>query len=520
VRETHDVVIIGGGHNGLVAALELAGAGLSVCLAEAREQVGGCATTTEPLLPNFRHNPHANSFIFADVLLPGITPADLGVTLIQPEAQLGVAFADGRPPVIIHRPDLLADTQASLGAYSRADAAKYVEMKLRSENLGHMVRRGLYGAPDSEWFEEQRQTVLDAFGPFCDEPQLGRRTARHVIDEFFTTPEIRTLLYALATETGVGLDDPGGDLAFVGFSLWIAGRWRVPVGGMQTYADALREAAQNAGAQIYVSTQVERIHVEEGRATGVRTTSGIEIGAGLAVVAAIPILNLFDTLLTSDHISAPEQLELEAFRHALPPSIGTSAFCLDWQPRYKSGRHDPQIDRCLKTVIGFDTPSDALEHAVDVRAGLLPRPAGIVRVQSLWDPTLAPSGHQIAAIDSSFPAMAALDRTTWQLIETSFPTALFKAWQRYLIDDHDEPPMTMTLDDTLGFERRMLMRLGDAQYRTSVSGLYLAGPGVYPGGGVHGACGHNAASVVIGDHHPRHQPDYRRRGDSSSRTNC
>ena len=508
MRETYDIVVIGGGHNGLVAALEFARAGFSVCVAEARKRVGGCATTTEPLLPRFRHNPHANSFIFADVLPRGIAPSDLNVSLVQPEAQLGVAFADGRPPVIIHRPDLLADTQASLAAYSNGDAAKYVEIKRRSASLGPVLSQGLYAVPNTAWFEEQRRTVLHAFGPFCHGAQLGRRTARQLIDEIFETAEIRILLYALAIETGVGLEEVGGDLAFLGFSLWVAGRWRTPVGGMQTYSDALLDAAQIAGAQVFVSSPVERVLIEQGRATGVRITSGLEIGAAVAVVAAIPLLNLFDNLLTTDRISLSEQAELEAFRQTSPPSIGTSAFCLDWEPHYKSGQHDRQIDRCLKTVIGFETPADALEQTANVRAGLLPRAAGIVRVQSLWDQTLAPSGHHIAAVDSSFPAMIKMDRATWQLVESAFPMALFERWRRYLVDDHEAPPMTMSLDDTLGFERRMLMRLGSAQYRTSVTGLYLAGPGVYPGGGVHGACGHNAAFTVINDHR-HYQPEKR-----------
>ena len=501
MREIYDIVVIGGGHNGLVAALELRRAGFSVGVVEARNRVGGCATTTEPLLPYFRHSPHANSFIFADVLPRGIGPSDLNVGLIQPEAQLGVAFADGRPPVIIHRPDLLADTQASLAAYSSGDAANYVEMKRRSASLGRVLSQGLYAAPNTAWFEEQRRAVLHAFAPFCRGAQLGRRTARQLIDELFGTPEIRILLYALAIETGVGLEDVGGDLAFLGFSLWVAGRWRVPVGGMQAYSDALLDATQIAGARVFVSSPVERVRIEGGRATGVRLTSGLEIDAAVAVVAAIPVLNLFDNLLATGRISLPEQAELQAFRQTSPSSIGTSAYCLDWEPHYKSGRHDRQIDCCLKTVIGFETPADALEQAANVQAGLLPRAAGIVRVQSLWDRTLAPSGHHIAAVDSSFPAMTTMDRATWRLVEAAFPVALFESWRLYLVDDHEAPPMTMSLDDTLGFERRMLMRLGGAQYRTSVSGLYLAGPGVYPGGGVHGACGHNAAATVIADHH-------------------
>lgn len=499
MRETYDIVIIGAGHNGLVAALSLAQAGFSVCVVEGRDQIGGCAITTEPLIPHFRHNPHANSFLFADILPSGIKPSDLGVKLIQPEAQFGVAFVDGRPPVILHRPDMLAKTQASLSVYSRTDASKYVEMKRRSAKLTPILRQGLYAPADTAWFEKQREAVKQALGPFCGGNKLGRRTARQLIDSHFQTSEIRILLYALTLETGVGLEDPGSDLAFLSFTLWVAGRWRIPVGGMQSYSDALYQAGRSAGAQLTVATPVERVLVERGRAVGVQTSGGGFIGASLAVVAATPVLNLFDKLLSEYEISSAEQVELEKFRRTSLSSIGTSAFCLDWTPLYKSGVHDRQIDRCLKTIVGFETPADVLDQQASVRAGLLPSPAGTVRIQSLWDATMAPSGHHMAAVDSSFPPMAAMDRDDWRMVQAAFPTAFFETWQRYLVEDCEAPPMTMSLDDGLAFERRMLMRLGAAQYRTSVDSLYMAGPGVYPGGGMHGACGQNAAAVIISD---------------------
>lgn len=499
MNEAYDIIVIGGGHNGLVAAAELARAGYSVCVVEARQKLGGCAITIQPMLDGFFHSPHANSFLFADILPQRIAPTRLGVSLVQPDAQFGIAFANGRPPVILHRPDRLKLTQASFSVYSRSDAAKYIEIKRRSAKMGPLLREGLYTAPVPAWFDRQKQAVLKVYGSFCDRSSLGKRSAAQLIDEIFVTPEIRTLLYALAIETGVGLQDPGSDLAFLAYSLWIAGRWRIPVGGMQAYSDALSVAAQAVGARVHVGAPVQRVIVKDGQAIGIRTSDGDEIRANRAVVAAVPLLELFDNLLAPEHISATEQSELETFRRSSSPSIVTSAFCLDWEPRYKSGLHDPQIDRCLKTVIGFEDPSDVIEHATAIRARLLPRPAGVLRVHSLWDSKLAPSGHHLAAADSLFPSASSMDQATWDIVKDTFSTALFDAWQSYMIDGQDAPPMTVSFDDALGFERRMLLRFGSEQYRTSVSNLYLAGPGVYPGGGVHGACGHNAAYTATND---------------------
>jgi phytoene dehydrogenase-like protein len=152
----------------------------------------------------------------------------------------------------------------------------------------------------------------------------------------------------------------------------------------------------------------------------------------------------------------------------------------------------------LKTVIGHESPTDVLTHESDLKAHLLPKPTGVVRVPSLWDPTLAPAGHHVAGIDSSFPATDSIDRATWQLVEASFPEALLDTWRRYC--DGDSPTsLAMACDLSARFERRMLMRMGAPQYRTSIPGLYLCGPGVYPGGGVHGACGENAARTIVDD---------------------
>lgn len=494
-----DVIVVGAGHNGLVAALELSRHGYSVLVLEARDRLGGCAVTTEPLLPGFRHNPHANSFVFADIMLPHISPAALGVKSIQPEAQFGVAFADGRPPVILHRPDLLPLTVDSLSLYSARDAATYVGLKRRSEDMGPVLRDGLYSPPSTEWFAKQRHAVAQAYKGIIAEQRLGQGTAKKLIDLLFQSDEIRLLLYAMAAETGVGLTEEGSDIAFLAWSLWIAGRWRIPIGGMQAYPDALAHAAKEAGAKIIEASPVEEICVEQGRAVGVRTAKGARYSARSAVLAATPVLEALQKLVGERHLSASEKAELYQFQQTQSSSIGTSVFCLDGVPRYKSGRQGPQIDRCLKTVIGFETSSDFLACMDDIGKGLLPRPAGTVRIHSLWDETLAPAGRHVAAFDSSFPSLMSMDRTAWSQVERAFPAALFDLWQGYLTEAHTRPPMAMSLDDALGFERRMLMRTGRNQYCTSVRNLYLGGPGVFPGGGVHGGCGVNAARIIIED---------------------
>lgn len=492
-----DVIIVGAGHNGVAAALELASAGLTVVVLELQSEIGGCATTTEPLMPGFRHSPHASTLFFTDVMPRAVAPAGLNVALYHPDAQLGVAFADGRPPVVLHRPDLLARTRRSFAVYSRDDAATYAALKQRSSRLGANIRTGLYAAPSRAWFRSQADAVRAAFKGRVPMQSLGSDSARALIDRLFEAPEVRILLYHLATETGLELDEIGGDLAFLGYSLWIAGRWRIPSGGMVAYSSALRTAALKAGAKIACSVGVERILVEGGRATGVITTKGDKLYAARGVLAATPLLETYDRLVDAAAVSISEGDELAVFRRQSPGLIASSHICLAQAPRYKSAQHDDEIDICLKTIVGHETPESVLEDIAGVRAGLLPKPAGVVRVHSLWDSSLAPPGHHVAGVDTSFPSRTFLGDDEWSRVEQAFPDAFLHVWQNARADAGG--PVAAGTDLSARFERRMLVRTGADQYRSSVAGLYLGGPGIYPGGGIHAACGLNAARTILDD---------------------
>lgn len=493
-----DVVIIGGGHNGLVAAQALARAGLEVLVAEADARPGGCASTEEHLLAGFRHSAHANCLMFSELMPDLISPIALGLTLHQPDAQFGLPFPDGSPPVVLHRPGLLKRTHASLRRYSAADAETYCDLKSRSAALGRVMKQSLYQPPDQQQLRNQVAAVRRAYGDVCKSHPLGSGTARALIDALFRTPQVRTLLYGLALDTGTPLDEAGGDVGFLGYSLWIAGRWRTVSGGMQSYADALAGAARAAGAEIVTDTRISRIVLESGRATGVDAGVHGILAASTAVLAATNVLHLFDDLLEAGSIGRRETRELQAFRSVAAPTIGVSTFPLPTRPRYLSARHDPDIDVCLKTLMGFDQPSDVIAHETDIRRGLLPQPAGVIRVHTNWDPQLAPPGRHFAAVDSSFPAVSSLAPETWRLVGEGFPHAVHERWQSYLTGQ-GVTPYASSFDYGPQFERRMLLRTGRDQYRTSVSNLYLGGPGTYPGGGIHGACGWNAAQTILHD---------------------
>jgi phytoene dehydrogenase-like protein len=496
---TCDLLVIGAGHNGLAAAIHASRSGLSVIVLEASGGVGGAAVTVEPLLAGFRHHPHAKVLVHADIMP---LAADLGLldsaVTHWPDAQLGIAFSDGRPPVILHRLDRLARTASNLARYSRTDAETWRELKRRSASMDAYIRKLMYAPPNPETFGDHAAAVSCVYGDICDPTILGRRSARAIIDELFRKPEIRQLFYHLAQECGLALNEQGGDLAFLSIAVWTAGRWRVPTGGMQAVSERLRQTAVASSARILVDMPVKKVVLQNGRAVGVEVANGSIISAERAILSATPITTLFGEFLEPSVTSSREQHEIDRFMQQSGGSIATSLLCLRNRPQYKSARHDADIDTCLKTIVGHDTPQDVIDEDSEICTGLLPRPAGVVHIGTFWDASQAPPGHHVAAFDSRFPGVESLEDDQWREVEASFPDALAKRWAEYAPNMRDAV-LDSACDARSRFERRMLLRTGDGQYRTSVPGLYMCGPGVFPGGGVNGASGYNAIEVIQRD---------------------
>ena len=128
---TYDAIVIGAGHNGLCLAAYMARSGLRTAVIERRHEEGGGVNTEEPLLPGYRFNMHAQYMEFFDIM-PMIRDFDLeglGLRTVMPEAQAGISFADGRPPIILHRPDPLHPTHARHARHSKAGAEMYVRVE-------------------------------------------------------------------------------------------------------------------------------------------------------------------------------------------------------------------------------------------------------------------------------------------------------------------------------------------------------------------------------------------------------
>ncbi|MCZ7526576.1 MAG: NAD(P)/FAD-dependent oxidoreductase [Acidimicrobiia bacterium] len=426
---TYDAVIVGAGHNGLVLACYLARAGLSTVVVERRHEEGGGANTEEPVLPGFRHNMHANYMAFID-LMPVIADfglEDLGLRTVMPEAQHGIAFADGRPPIILHRPDLLERTHASIARYSRSDADLYVELKRRSQRMEQLFAVGFFNPPDPAFVEGQSGALEGLYGDLGITNDFAAKTAKVVIDELFESPEMRTLLYQDAVEFGLPVDTSGLGFGFLTFMMWTTGNWKLPVGGTHTIAKVLTQACYREGVELLENTAVERIVLEDDRAVGV-VARGCELRAERLVASNADVKQTLLDLVGEEHLSPAWARRANAFRYGPSHTVASPMFCLYDAPAYRSARWDPEIDRCYHTVVGFDGPDDTIRNIRDAYTGRLPEPGGGTWVNSLWDRSQAPPGRHAAGAWYFFPSASYLSAPEWAEVRETYNEKFLAKW--------------------------------------------------------------------------------------------
>jgi len=517
---TYDAIVIGAGHNGLCLAAYLQRAGLSTAIIERRHEEGGGVNTEEPVLPGFRHNMHAQYMEFFDVMpmVRDFGLEDLGLRTVMPEAQAGIAFADGRPPVILHRPDLLDRTHASIARYSKSDADLYVDLKKRAMAVEQLLMAGLYSIPVAAAAQTQVDMAVAMFGDLGIGPHHMMKSPKMIVDELFETPELQALLYRTCVEWGFPVDGQGTGFGFLTFIMWTLGNWKLALGGTHTLAKAMTQACYREGVDLIENSMVERVIVEDGRAVGV-VSRGREIRAEKVVASNADVRQTLLGMVGEDHLSDLWVKRAQAYRYGPSHVLGTPMFCLHDAPRYKSAEHDPDIDRCFYTMVGFDGPDDTARYIRDAYSGRLPVPAAGTWVNSIWDRAQAPAGHHSATGWYFLPPASALSAEEWTEVRDTYNERFLEVWRRFAPNMTPDNVLAHKLYTPDQQERKNLMREGDfsngefspdqmgsnrpfpeaSNYRTEVEGLYLCGPSAYPGGGVHAACGYNAYKAIAED---------------------
>jgi phytoene dehydrogenase-like protein len=531
VSNTRDrVVIIGAGHNGLVAAYYLAKAGFAPLVLERREIVGG-ASVTEEFFKGFRCSTLAHA---AGPLLPQVA-RELqlerhGLSLINPEIRVFAPSPDGRSLSIY---DDAARTARELKNLSAHDAEKYPQFCESFARIGRVLAPLMAGTPPSI----DRPSIGDLWSlgkvgkgfrglEKRDAYRLLRWGPMAVADlaaEWFETDLLRATVAARGIFGAFAGPWSAGTTLGLLVQAAMSGHAIAPAsfarGGMGALTHALGEAAKGAGAEVRTGVGVERVLVKEGKASGVVLAGGEEIAARAVVSNADPrrtFLSLVDpTDLDPDFLT-----KIRNYR-----STGTAAkvnLALDALPYFaalKSAGAGADGAAQLSGRIHIGPEIDYLERAFDAAkyGDYSPAPYLDITIPTLTDSSLAPEGKHVMSVYVQF-APYNLKEGDWTSRREEFGDAVVKTLSTYapnladlIIQRQTITPLDLEreygltgghpLHGEMSLDQFFTFRplIGWAQYRTPIKGLYLCGAGTHPGGGVTCAPGASASREIVKD---------------------
>lgn len=505
-----DAVVIGSGPNGLVGANLLADAGWDVLVLEEQRTPGGAVRTEELCEPGFRSDVFS-AFYPLGAGSPVIAALDLerhGLRWRHSDLVVAHPASDGTCASLSRDLD---ETAASLEAFARGDGDAWRALYRRWERTGRHLVRGLFSP-----FPPVRALagILAAEGGprgMLDFVRFGLLPVRRLGEEAFRGAGARRLLAGNALHADLTPDSAGGGL--YGWVLCGLGQqvgWPVPEGGAGRLAEALVRRLGEAGGRVDCGELVMTVLASGGRAVGLRTAGGREIRARRAVLADVPAPALYGGLVDDAYV--PERLRADLRRF----QWDTATVKVDWSLDAPIPWTHPDARRA--GTVHVTEGVDALAvHAAQLNNGQLPdEPFLLVGQYASYDPTRQPEGRETAWAYTHVPQQVGPERWDDALtqsfadrmeaqLERVAPGFREQVRHRHVMAPPDLQRRDRNLhngainDGTAQIHQQLVFRPtpGLARPETPLAGLYLASASAHPGGGVHGACGANAAKAAL-----------------------
>jgi phytoene dehydrogenase-like protein len=495
-----DIVAIGSGHNGLVAAAYLAAAGKKVVVLERNAWFGGGVVTRELTQPGFRHDQHSMSHIFiqANPLLKNDDlklKAKYGLEYIVPDSPMMAMFEDGATLKLYRDPER---TRAEIARFSQKDADAFMNMSKQAAAWLPMVTSVLYSPPAPEGASH---AMLDQSREGRELWRIMQMSSHDFLCDTFETDEVRAMFARVAGENLVSPDEKNtafGAFVFLGFLEEYG--FGVAEGGAGALTDALVACIRDHGGEVIAEAEAARVIVSNGRAAGVETVDGRRFEAKDAVIGAI-----HPHLLASfiEGLDPVVKRDAEA-THISGAACITVHAALNEPLRLKGGTApDSVMVELLPNSYG------ALRRSFDaLRYGdLMPYPLLGFGSLSQFDATRVPPGKAILHLWDYVPYERA-DGRSWDDAKQEYADHMLKHMARFaeniegnVIQAHIDSPVDMERTSP-SFRRGDLHGIATATYQSgshrptpdlgqyTVPGLerfYLVGPFQHPGGGVFGA---------------------------------
>jgi phytoene dehydrogenase-like protein len=521
-----DVVVVGGGHNGLVAAAYLARAGLETVVCERRDVPGGAAVSEHPFGPEYT----VTSLSYVVSLLPPDLVRDL--RLDQHGYRVysqGPYFAPRRDGRYLRLPEDPVQRRAEIARFSARDADAYGAYEAHLAGLGRVLGPLLHQIPPRLGSKRPQDLLrqarllgqlrsLDQRGA-VDVTRLLTDSIADLVEGYFESDAMRGLL-SVSGVIGTWAGPRSAGTAYVMLHHHIgetdgqSGAWGFPRGGMGAVSGALARAARMFGAQVRTGAEVARIRTREGRVTGVTLASGESIDAPVVVTTAHPQISFLRLL---DPAELPDGFVADIRGWRSRSGTVKINLALDRLPVF-TAYPDPDPSVYGGTIVlaeSLDDIETAFQQAVAGAPADLP--FADICIPSVFDDSLAPAGKHVMSLFTQWVPYGYADAPFADELEAYADRALARVeavapgftdsvLHRQVIGPHQMQEEYGLIGGNIFHGELSLGQMfhgrpaaGYADLRTPVRGLYQAGSATHGGGGVTGIPGRNVVGQILAD---------------------
>lgn len=523
---SHDVIVVGGGHNGLVCAAYLAGAGLDVVVLERGPRLGGPAGTVE-FLPGYSCTYSNSPGSLEPKIARELELERHGLRFLTQDPTLVHPLDDGRLFVAWRDRDR---TAAQFDAFAAGESARYDAMFKYVQDFADRLGISLFRPPPT------LQELVRNLTTLADQEAFSRLffgSVRDLFEEFGLADETKAVLGPISTVAGLAAPGTPGtpmnllmrplslasvsaDASYDPRRMPLRGSTGLPVGGMGAIVEAIAASARARGATVRTDAQVQRILVRGGAVKGVVTASGEEIEAAIVVSAVNPRITVLD--LVEDQ---PDWAEIKGkmARKRMAGKAFKLVLALEAAPRYAAARDDAESALLASAQFRIAPTLAYLEEAhTDMLLGRPPlKPIIWGLCPSMGAPNLAPKGRHLMslnignapyhlkngdwAVEKERVARRCIDLLTRWMPNLPDIIAGYRAFSPVDIErELGLVEANITHGDMLPWNQFWMRPLpGLHDYRTPTRGLYLSGVGTWPGNYVSGIPGHNTSQAVLED---------------------
>jgi phytoene dehydrogenase-like protein len=529
-----DAVVIGGGHNGLVAAAYLAKQGLDTLVCERREVTGGAAVSEHPFGPGYT----VTSLSYVVSLLPPDLVRDLQLDRhgyhVYPQGPYFAPHTDGR---YLRLPDDPVARHAEIAKFSTADADAYDGYEAHLARIGQLLGPLLHQIPPhlgsrrpvDLWQQARLLGQLRGVDERAsvDVTRLLTGSIADLLDRYFESDAVRGVL-SVSGVIGTWAGPRSAGTAYVmlhhhvGEADGQTGAWGFPRGGMGGVTSAIAAAARSFGAEIRTGAEVAQIRSSGGRVTGVTLASGEEIDADVVITTAHPQISFLRLL---DPADLPPEFVADIQSWQTRSGTVKINLALDRLPVFASHpEFDPQVHGgTIVLAESLDDVETAFQQAVAGQPSQLP--FADICIPSVFDDSLAPPGKHVMSLFTQWvpsgyadnpddAAVAAYADRVITRLEAVAPGFTDSVLHRQVIGPHQMQEEYGLVGGNIFHGELSLGQMfharpaaGYADLRTPVRGLYQAGSATHGGGGVTGIPGRNVVHQILADRRSERRSD-------------